>query len=38
VTDGDDHLVVIGRVVDFGAQQEDGPLTFFRSGHIRLEV
>lgn len=38
VIDGGDHLIVIGRVVDFGAQREDGPLTFFRSGHLRLEI
>jgi flavin reductase (DIM6/NTAB) family NADH-FMN oxidoreductase RutF len=38
VIDGGDHLIVIGRVVDFGAQREGGPLTFFRSGHLRLEL
>lgn len=36
VVDGGDHLIVIGRVVDFNVQRTDGPLTFFRSGHLRL--
>jgi 3-hydroxy-9,10-secoandrosta-1,3,5(10)-triene-9,17-dione monooxygenase reductase component len=38
VIDGGDHLIVVGRVVDFGAQREDGPLTLFRSGHLRPEI
>ncbi|GAB3969172.1 flavin reductase family protein [Actinoallomurus acanthiterrae] len=38
VIDGGDHLIVIGRVVDLGIQRDGGPLTFFRSGHLRLEI
>ncbi|MFE5401243.1 flavin reductase family protein [Streptomyces sp. NPDC056580] len=35
---GGDHTIVVGEVVDLGLLREEQPLTYFRSGHPRLEV
>lgn len=38
VTDGGDHLVVVGRVLELEVAHEGKPLVFFRGGYGRFEA